>query len=56
VHFSDIQMDGFRALTVGQRVEFEWERPGFLQDGYTYRVPEGRARHGCLMRLVTRSL
>jgi CspA family cold shock protein len=37
-HFSDIQMDGFRTLAAGQRVEFAWERPGFLQDGYAYRA------------------
>lgn len=24
VHFSDIQIDGYRSLSEGQRVEFEW--------------------------------
>ncbi|MDT0342329.1 cold-shock protein [Streptomyces litchfieldiae] len=37
-HFSDIDMKGFRSLTAGQHVEFDWERPGFAQDGYDYRT------------------
>jgi cold shock protein len=35
-HFSEIEMDGFRSLRPGQRVELEWEAPG--QDGYDYRA------------------
>ena len=37
VHFSDIQMPGYRQLHAGQPVHFE--RPGFLQDGCPYRAP-----------------
>ncbi|KOU60644.1 hypothetical protein ADK57_30030 [Streptomyces sp. MMG1533] len=37
-HFSTIETAGFRALTPGQRVELEWEAPGFPQDGYDYRA------------------
>lgn len=38
VHFSNIEMNGYRALTAGQRVRFTYERPGFLQDGCPYRA------------------
>ena len=38
VHFSALQMSGFRALTPGQHVRFTYEQPGFLQDGYPYRA------------------
>lgn len=38
VHFSNIEMDGYRTLAAGQRVRFTHERPGFLQDGYPYRA------------------
>jgi CspA family cold shock protein len=31
-------MAGFRTLTAGQRVELDWEDPGFRQDGYPYRA------------------
>jgi cold shock protein len=34
VHFSVIQMPGYRALHAGQRVRFRFEGPG--QDGYRY--------------------
>lgn len=38
-HFSDIQgLKGFRSLAAGQRVELEWEAPGFKQDGYDFRA------------------
>jgi CspA family cold shock protein len=36
VHFSQVAVDGYRALTVGQAVVLEWESPG--QDGYPYRA------------------
>ncbi|MDG6107476.1 cold shock domain-containing protein [Dactylosporangium aurantiacum] len=36
VHFSAIQMDGYRALHQGQRVVFEAEPAD--QDGYAYRA------------------
>ena len=46
VHFSDIQMPGYRQLHAGQHVRFTFEQPGFLQDGCPYRAlevtPEGR--------------
>ncbi|WP_162952798.1 cold shock domain-containing protein [Streptomyces sp. 11-1-2] len=32
-HFSDIQVTGVRTLSPGQRVDLEWEAPGFQQDG-----------------------
>jgi cold shock protein len=38
VHYSNIQQDGYRVLTSGQRVRFNFEEPGFLQDGYPYRA------------------
>ncbi|QMU71194.1 cold-shock protein [Streptacidiphilus sp. P02-A3a] len=38
VHFSDVAMRGLRRLTPGQRVELDWEAPGFKQDGYDYRA------------------
>jgi CspA family cold shock protein len=38
VHFSNIEMNGYRALTAGQRVRFTFERPGFPQDGCPYRA------------------
>jgi len=36
VHFSVIQMNGYRELRAGQRVRFTRERPG--QDGCAYRA------------------
>lgn len=38
VHYSNLQMDGYRQLTPGQRVCFTFEEPGFLQDGYAFRA------------------
>ena len=38
VHFSSTEMPGYRQLHAGQRVRFTFERPGFLQDGYSYRT------------------
>lgn len=38
VHFSSIQMTGYRELEAGQRVRFTFEQLGFLQDGYAYRA------------------
>jgi CspA family cold shock protein len=38
VHFSGIQMPGYRQLSAGQHVRFTFERPGFLQDGCPYRA------------------
>jgi cold shock protein len=38
VHFSCIQMPGYRHLDAGQHVRFTFEQPGFLQDGCHYRV------------------
>jgi CspA family cold shock protein len=42
VHFADIEMDGYRNLTPGQQVEFDFEHfpPG--QDGYFYRAQHVR--------------
>lgn len=37
-HYSEIQREGFRALSPGQRMELRWEAPGFRQDGYDYRA------------------
>jgi CspA family cold shock protein len=36
VHFSAIQAGGYRALTAGDPVSFEWEAAD--QDGYAYRA------------------
>jgi CspA family cold shock protein len=38
VHYSNVQMDGYRALRAGQQVRFSFEEPGFLQDGYRFRA------------------
>jgi cold shock protein len=35
-HFSDVEMDGYRTLSPGDRVEFDYETPG--QDGCDARV------------------
>lgn len=37
-HYSHIQAEGFRTLSPGQRVQLQWEAPGFKQDGYVYRA------------------
>lgn len=38
VHYSTINLDGYRVLQAGQRVRFTFEEPGFLQDGYRFRA------------------
>ncbi len=38
VHFSAIEMDGYRAPAAGQWVRFRFEHLGFLQDGCSYRA------------------
>jgi CspA family cold shock protein len=38
VHFSAIQMPGYRQLHAGQHVRFTFEEPGFQQDGCPYRA------------------
>ena len=38
VHFSSIEMPGYRQLRAGRRVRFTLERPGSLQDGCPYRA------------------
>lgn len=40
VHFSAIEMDGYRALNAGERVEFDFERGP--QDGYQFRATRVR--------------
>ena len=35
-HFSHVEMDGYRSLAPGQRVDLIWESPG--QDGYDFRA------------------
>jgi CspA family cold shock protein len=38
-HFGDIEgLEGFRSPAAGQRVELDWEAPGFQQDGYDFRA------------------
>jgi CspA family cold shock protein len=37
-HFSVLVMDGYKALTPGQRVQFIWRHPG--QDGFDYAAEE----------------
>ena len=44
VHFAGIQMNGYRELRAGRRVQFTFGRPGALQDGCVYRAavwPDG---------------
>jgi cold shock protein len=38
VHYSNIEMSGFRVLRAGQRVRFTFETPGFDQDGCPHRA------------------
>jgi CspA family cold shock protein len=38
VHFSNLEMAGYRELTPGAEVGLEWEAPGFEQDGYEFRA------------------
>jgi CspA family cold shock protein len=38
VHFSNIDMDGYRQLSAGAQVRFTFEHLDFLQDGYSYRA------------------
>jgi len=42
VHFSSIEVQGYRKLRAGQDVEFDWEHVPAGQDGYAYRA--GRVR------------
>ena len=44
VHFADIQMNGYRKLRAGRRVQFTFGRLGALQDSCAYRAavwPDG---------------
>lgn len=43
-HFSVIESDGFRALTAGQVVDFDWLQGD--QDGYSYSASEIRPTAG----------
>ena len=38
--FAVVEMEGYKSLTPGQRVEFVWRYPG--QDGYDYAAEEVR--------------
>ena len=38
VHYSNLQVEGYRALRAGQQVRFTFEEPGFPQDGYRFRA------------------
>ena len=38
VHFSNIEVDGYRVLGAGEPVAFTYEAPGFKQDGYDFRA------------------
>lgn len=38
VHFSSIELSGYRELHAGQRVRFTFERLDFLQDGCQFRA------------------
>ncbi|MEU8694158.1 cold shock domain-containing protein [Streptomyces sp. NPDC048665] len=44
-HYSHIQLDGFRTLSLGQLVDLQWEAPGFKQDGYSHRAVNIAPRH-----------
>jgi cold shock protein len=35
-HYSHVEMDGYRRLVAGQRVELDWE--GLGQDGFNFRA------------------
>lgn len=36
VHFSKVEIDGFRALAPGQEVDFEWQQPTGQVEGFTF--------------------
>jgi len=38
VHFSNIEISGYRELRAGQQVRFTYEDPGFLQNGCRFRA------------------
>ena len=38
VHYSNIDMPGYRVLAAGQHVVFTFETPGFRQDGCPHRA------------------
>ncbi|WP_307828139.1 cold shock domain-containing protein [Nocardioides sp. SYSU D00038] len=40
VHYSHIEMHGYKRLVAGQRVDLDWEAPG--QDGFDYRAVQVR--------------
>lgn len=40
-HFSCVSVDGYRTLTPGSAVDFEWETVD--QDGYAFRTVEARS-------------
>jgi cold shock protein len=42
VHFSVIEMDGYRALEPGAAVEFEYEYEPAMQDSFRFRATRGR--------------
>jgi CspA family cold shock protein len=44
VHFSNLEMAGYRELAPDAEVGLEWEAPGFKQDGYDFRALKVRLR------------
>jgi CspA family cold shock protein len=36
VHFSEVEMDGFRALDPGQEVDFEWQKSTGPVEGFVF--------------------
>ncbi|WAM18462.1 cold shock domain-containing protein [Rhodococcus sp. JS3073] len=36
MHFSEVEIDGFRALNPGQEVDFEWQKPTGAVEGFAF--------------------
>ncbi|NLU64800.1 cold-shock protein [Rhodococcus sp. HNM0563] len=42
VHFSEVEIDGFRALDPGQEVDFEWQKTSGPVEGFAFMATQAR--------------
>ncbi|MCD2098650.1 cold-shock protein [Rhodococcus rhodochrous] len=42
VHFSEVEIHGFRALDPGQEVDFEWQKPTGRVEGFAFMATQVR--------------
>lgn len=42
MHFSEVEIDGFRALDPGQEVDFEWQKPTGRVEGFAFMATQVR--------------